>query len=390
MGMKNRTTSTLLFIILFAASFCCLLPARAERSDRMSDDLVYIGTYTTGKSQGIYVYRLSADGKLAPLGLAVKSNNPSFLAIRPGHPDLYAVNEIDEYEGKKSAAASAFSIDRASGRLSLLNIIATEGSGSTHLAIDKTGRYLLTANYSAGSISLLPILEGGRLGKPAAVLHHTGRSVDPERQTQPYAHSVYFSPDNRYALSADLGTDKVYVYRFDAARGTLAPNDPPYATVTAGSGPRHFAFSPDGKFGYLIEEMASSITAFRWDSVRGVLHPVQSISTLPKGFKGQSTSAEIFVHPNGRFVYGSNRGHDSIAVFAIDPVKGTLTPIEYVSTEGKNPRGFGIDPTGHYLIAANQDSDTLVVFRIDPTTGRLTPTGQKENVGNPVDVVFEK
>jgi len=368
------------------------LGARGSRNASASkDQLVYIGTNTGGgKSHGIYLYKFSeSTGRLTSQGLAAESNNPGFLAIAPNHRYLYAVNEVGEYKGKPTGSLSAYKIDRKRGKLTLLNVVESGGSGPTHLAIDATGRWVLAANYGAGSVALFPVLADGRLGMARTLLPHTGHSVDQGRQKEPHAHSAYFSPDNRYAVSADLGTDQIYVYRFDADNGTLAPDDPPYASVTPGSGPRHFAFNPRGHFAYVIQEMASTITTFAYDATDGRLTSLQTISTLPPDFKGSSTCAEIFVHPNGKFVYGSNRGHDSIAVFAIDPVKGTLTKVQYESTQGKTPRSFGIAPSGRYLIAANQDSDSLVVFRIDPTTGRLTPTGQKEETPTPICVAFD-
>jgi len=389
-GMKNLTRFALLFTALFAACFWLADARGAENSGSPSNYLVYIGTNTAQKSQGIYVFKFAAAaGKLTPLGLAAKSDNPGFLAIHPNHRYLYAVNEIGEYQGEKSGSVSAFSLDHKTGKLTLLNIVASGGSGPTHLVVDKTGKYVLVANYGAGSVALLPILADGRLGAATTVLPQTGHSVDPGRQQEPHAHSVYVSPDNRFAVSADLGTDQVYVYRFDASKGTLVPGNPPSIAVPAGSGPRHFAFDPHGRFGYVIEEMGSSITTFAYNAMLGVLNPLQTISTLPSDYKGSSTCAEVEMHPSGKFLYGSNRGHDSITVFAIDPVKGTLTPIEYVPTGGKTPRNFGIDPTGNYLIAANQDSDSLTVFRIDPKTGRLTPKGQKEEAPTPICVIFE-
>src|SRR5208282_1465254 len=388
--MKNPLRDALLLIALFASGMWLVDARGDERPRTMSNYLVYIGTYTGPKSQGIYVYRFAAaTGKLTPLGLAAESTNPAFLAIHPNHRHLYAVNEIAKYDGQKSGSVSAFSINHQTGKLTLLNVVASGDPGPCHLVVDQTGKFLLVANYGVGSVAAFPILADGRLGKATAFLPHTGHSVDPKRQEAPHAHSIYVSPDNRFVVSADLGTDQVYVYRFDATQGTLTPNQPPSAAVPPGTGPRHFTFHPSAKFAYVIEEMGSSLTAFSYDAARGVLAPLETISTVPKDYKGYNDCAELYIHPSGKFLYGSNRGHDSITVFAIDPVKGTPTPIQYVLTGGKTPRGFGIDPTGSYLIAANQDTNTLVVFRIDAKTGRLTPTGQKEDVQAPICVMFE-
>ena len=388
--MKNLLRDALLLIALFASGIWLVGARSDERPRTMSNYLVYIGTYTGPKSQGIYVYRFAAaTGKLTPLGLAAESTNPAFLAIHPNHRHLYAVNEIAKYDGQKSGSVSAFSINHQTGKLTLLNVVASGDPGPCHLVVDQTGKFLLVANYGVGSVAAFPILADGRLGKATAFLPHTGHSVDPKRQEAPHAHSIYVSPDNRFVVSADLGTDQVYVYRFDATQGTLTPNQPPSAAVPPGTGPRHFTFHPSAKFAYVIEEMGSSLTAFSYDAARGVLAPLETISTVPKDYKGYNDCAELYIHPSGKFLYGSNRGHDSITVFAIDPVKGTPTPIQYVLTGGKTPRSFGIDPTGSYLIAANQDSNTLVVFHIDAKTGRLTPTGKKEDVHAPICVMFE-
>jgi 6-phosphogluconolactonase len=254
--------------------------------------------------------------------------------------------------------------------------------------VDKSGKAVLVANYGSGSVAVLPVKEDGSLAEASAFVQHSGSGPNPKRQQAPHAHSINVSPDNRFAIAADLGLDKLLVYRLDAAKGTLTPNDPPFAKVDPGFGPRHFAFHPDARHAYVINEMASTVTALTWDAARGVLNPVQTISTLPKDFKGDSTCAEVAVHPSGRFLYGSNRGHNSIAVFGIDRAKGTLTPVEHVSTQGKTPRNFGIDPTGSYLFAANQDSGNIVMFRIDAKTGRLTPAGQTLEAGAPVCVRF--
>jgi 6-phosphogluconolactonase len=388
--MKNLIRYALLFTSTFAACVWAASARGAEGTHTMSDYFVYIGTYTGPKSQGIYVLKFSAaTGKLASPELAAETPNPTFLAVHPNHRYLYAVNEIEEYEGKKSGSVTAYSIDRKTGKLTMLNAEPSGDPGPCHVTIDHTGKYVLIANYNVGSVAVYPILADGRLGKASAFVPHTGHSVDPKRQEAPHAHSIYPSPDNRFAVSADLGTDQMYVYRFDTTKGTLTPNDPPSAAVPPGTGPRHFAFGANGKFAYAIEEMGSSLTTFSYDPARGVLHPLATISTMPKDYKGYNDCAELMLHPNGKVLYGSNRGHDSITVFALDPVKGTPTPIQWASTEGKTPRGFGIDPTGSYLIAGNQDSDTVAVFRIDAKTGRLTPTGQKLEVGAPVCVMFE-
>jgi len=348
---------------------------------------VYFGTYTGGKStsKGIYVARLDArTGELGEPELAAEATNPSFLALHPNGRYLYAVGEMG---GQKGGAVSAFSIDAAGGRLTLLNQASSRGSGPCHLTVDKTGRYLLAVNYGSGSTAAFAIEQDGRLGESTAFVQHSGSSVNPKRQQGPHAHSVNLSPDNRFAVVADLGLDQVLVYRFDAGKGTLEANQPPYAKVAPGTGPRHFAFHPNGRFAYVINELASTVTAFNWDARRGVLSEIQTLSTLPKDFSGENYCAEVVVHPNGRFLYGSNRGHDSIAVFSVDR-QGKLALIEHVSTQGKFPRNFAIEPGGTYMLVANQNSNNVVVFRIDPKTGRLTATGRQVSVGAPVCVRF--
>jgi 6-phosphogluconolactonase len=353
--------------------------------------LAYIGTNTDKSSKGIYVFRFNAStGKLTPLGLAAESKNPSYLAIHPGHRFLYATNEGNNSGADKNGAVSAFSIDRGTGKLTFLNQVSSRGAGPCHVTVDKTGKNVFVANYDSGSVAVLPLNPDGSLREASAFIQNHGSSVDKERQEGPHAHCIGTSPDNRFTLAADLGLDEMLVYRFDPVRGSLTPNDPPFAKSPAGAGPRHFDFSPDGRFVYVINEMQGSVSTFSYDAARGALKLQETVSTLPAGYKvtADDSASEIRVHPSGKFLYGSNRGHDSIAVFAIDPAKGTLTPVERVSTQGKTPRGFGVDPTGSYLVAGNQDSDSLVVFHIDPQTGRLTPTGQKLDVPTPVDVEF--
>jgi 6-phosphogluconolactonase len=387
--MKKHARSAILFLALFATCAGLICAGAAEKGHTPGHYLVYIGTYTGPQSQGIYVYKFEPGaGRLTPLGLAAESANPSFLVVHPNHRLVYAVNEIGNYEGRKSGAVSAFALDSKTGKLTLLNQVSSGGVDPCYIALDRTGKYALVANYTSGSVVAFPLLADGRLGNASAFVQHTGHGVNRERQEGPHAHSINLSPDNRFAIAADLGLDELLVYRFDATKGTLLANDPPFVKVPAGSGPRHFAFHPNGKFAYAIEEMGSSVTAFSYDAAGGILHPLQTLSTLPKDFKGHDDSAEVQVHPSGKFLYGSNRGHDSIVVFAIDAAHGTLTPVEHVPTQGKEPRNFGIDPTGAYLIAANQNSNTLVVFRIDASTGRLTATGQVLELRAPVCVKF--
>jgi 6-phosphogluconolactonase len=371
--------------VMFSLLWAAAVGAPALRA---ADYLVYFGTYTRGESKGIYVAHFDgASGRLGAVELAAETPSPSFLAIHPNQRFLYAVSELYQTGGPKGGAVSAFAIDRASGKLTFLNKVSSRGGGPCHLAIDKTGKFIAVANYGTGSAAVMPIQEDGRLGEASGFQQHSGSSVDPKRQQGPHAHSVNFSPDNRFLFVADLGLDKVLVYRFDASQGAIEPNDPPSAAVKPGSGPRHFTFHPNGRFAYVINEMASTVTAFAYDARRGALREIQTISTLPKDFTGTNHTAEVLAHPSGKFLYGSNRGHDSIAAFSIS-AKGTLTALGQTSTQGKVPRNFNLDPTGAWLLAANQDSDNVVVFRIDAKTGRLEPNGQSVRVVAPVCIKF--
>lgn len=392
--MKNfRWFSGFLAVLILNLSFNILFsPGGAQGSEKTcahGNYLVYIGTYTGPNSKGIYAYRFDpATGGLTSLGLAAETSSPSFLAVDPTQRFLYAVNEIANYQGGNSGGVSAFSIDRATGKLKLLNEVPSRGADPCFVSLDKSGKYVLVANYTGGSVAVFPVLKDGRLGEATAFAQPHGSSVNHERQQGPHAHMIRVTPDNRFALAPDLGLDELFVYRFDAARGSLETNEPPFVKVHPGDGPRHFAFHPNGKFVYLISEMGGTVATFSYDEADGVLTQLERVSTLPKDFQGQNTAAEIAVHPSGKFLYASNRGHDSIAVFAIDPRKGRLTLIEHVSTHGKTPRNFAIDPTGSFLIAANQDSNNIVIFRIDPKTGRLTPTGKTVDLQSPACVTF--
>jgi 6-phosphogluconolactonase len=356
-----------------------------------SSYLVYIGTYTTKQtSKGIYAYRFdSTTGQLTAIGLAGESTDPSFVAVHPSGKYLYAVNEIGEFNGAKSGAISSFAIDRKSGALKLLNQVSTHGAGPCYVSLDKSGRFVLVANYDGGSVATFVIQDDGSLSLVKGFVEHSGSGVDKERQEGPHAHWIGVSPDNHFALAADLGLDDVLIYKFDDVQGKLMPNNPSYAQVKPGSGPRHLAFHPNGKFAYLVSEMSSTVTAFAYSAQKGSLSALQTLPMLPADYSGVREAAEIVVHPSGKFVYASNRGTaNSIAAYKIDANKGTLTPAGLFSTKGQIPRNFTIDPTGQFLLAANEDSGNIVVFKIDAATGALTPTGQVEEVPAPVCITF--
>ena len=351
--------------------------------------LVYFGTYTGAKSKGIYMSRFDpATGRLSAPELAVATASPSFLALHPNRQFVYASGETSILNGKRVGVVAAFSVNAKTGRLKLLNRQSSGGEGPCHVAVDPTGKCLLVANYGNGSIAALPIRADGSLGEPGAIIQHQGSSVNPVRQAGPHAHFITPDPANRFVLACDLGLDQVLVYRFDPAKPSLVPNDPPFVSVKPGSGPRHLAFHPSGRFVFLSSEMGSTLTAFAYDAKRGVLKELQTLLTLPENFAGAKSGAELQVHPNGKFVYASNRGHDSIAVFAFDASEGKLTCVENQPTQGKTPRHFAIDPTGQWLLAENQDSGSVVVFHIDAKTGRLSPTGQSVSVGAPTCAIF--
>ncbi len=351
--------------------------------------LVYFGTYTGKGSKGIYACRFRpASGKLTPVMLAGETTNPSFLAVDPSNRFVFAANEVGDYGGAKSGSISSFSIDHKTGKLTSLNTVASRGADPCHLTVDKTGKHVLVANYTGGSVAVLPVKADGMLGDSSDFIQHLGSSVDPERQKEPHAHDIVLAAADRFAVVADLGLDKLLVYRFDSVNGKLTPNDPPSGHLKPGSGPRHIAFHPNGHYAYVISEMGNTVTAFDWDGDKGSFNELQSVSTLPKDFKGENSTAEIAVHPSGRYLYGSNRGHDSIVVYAIDPATGTLTFVEDVPTLGKEPRNFALDPTGAWLFAANQNSNTVAVFHIDPQNGRLHPAGKPFEVFSPVCIIF--
>jgi 6-phosphogluconolactonase len=338
---------------------------------------VFVGTYTDGKSKGIYRMELdSATGTLTEPTLAAAASNPSFLAIHPSGKYLYAVNEGPGPAGGKGGGVTAFALDAKTGELTKLNQESTIGDGPCHLVVDATGKNVLVANYGGGSVAVLPIGPDGKLGPASDFIQHKGEVFDPERQGAPHAHSINLDKANRYAVVADLGLDRVFVYNFDPVHGKLTPNDPPSTKLKDRSGPRHFAFHPDGKHAYVINEIDCTVTAFDYDADHGTLTAVQSIPTMPVAVEPQHSTAEVVVHPSGKFLYGSNRGHDSLAVYSIEPATGHLTLVEFRPTRGKTPRNFAVDPTGSYVLAENMGSDNIVVFKVDPATGALAPTGQ--------------
>ena len=350
---------------------------------------VYVGTYTGSGSRGIYRFELDPiSGAWTDPVLAGESENPSFLALHPNGGFLYAVNESGTFGGATTGAVSAFAIDAASGNLRRLNQQASGGADPCHLAVDSGARNVLVANYTGGSVAVLPIDADGRLQAAATVLRHEGSGPDRARQEGPHAHAVVLDGAGRFALAADLGADRIFVYRFDAASGSLQPSAPEAVAIEPGSGPRHLAWHPSGPYLYVINELRSTVTAFRYDPWNGAPVSFQTITTLPAGFSGPNKAAEIAVSPDGRFLYGSNRGDDSIAVFRIDAASGALTPAGHVSTGGRTPRHFAIDPSGRWLLAANQDSGSIGVFRLDPVTGRLAPVGRPLAISKPVCVLF--
>ena len=365
----------------------------------MVSDLGYVGAYTPqpaggggmrGKGEGIYAFRFDAkSGALKPAGITPGVRNPSFLALDPARKFLFCVNELEEYAGAAGGAVSAYRIDPASGTLTHLNTRASHGTDPCHLAVERTGRNLIVANYSSGSVAVFPIGKDGALGEASCVIQHTVSSVNPDRQAGPHAHCVTIDAANRYVLVCELGGDCVMIYELDAENGKLIPNaSQPQIKTAPGAGPRHIAIHPNGRFAYLISELNSTMTAFAYDAARGRLAEIQTLSTLPADFTGVSGGAEIQIAPSGRFLYGSNRGHDSIVIYALDAESGRMSLVGHESTRGKTPRYFTFTPDGAFIVVANQDSDNIVTFRVDRTTGKLTAIGEPVAAGTPVCVAF--
>jgi 6-phosphogluconolactonase len=367
-----------------------MLPsAHVSAAQRPGKMLVYVGTYTSGKSEGIYLYSLNlGSGELEHIATTKGVKDPSFLAVAPRERYLYAVNELEEFAGKKSGAVSSFAVDQRSGDLNFLNQQPSLGGAPCYLVVDRSGRFVLVANYSGGNVAVLPIRSDGTLGEATDMKQDHGASINTERQEAPHAHCIVLDPANRFAYACDLGTDKIMIFRFDERRGKLSTNQKPWVQLKPGAGPRHLVFHPAGKHAYVINELHATITAFVHDRINGNLEEVQTIATLPSNFTGANTSADIHLSPDGRFVYCSNRGHDSIAAFEINSANGKLTLIAHESTGGKTPRNFAIDPTGGFLLVANQNSNNIVTFRRDKKTGRLMPTNHVADVPSPVCLKF--
>src|SRR6267154_4287274 len=386
----KTTRRFIAFLIVLAAPL--LLFSSAQTSGKAAAKgqyLAYVGTYTTKtNSKGIYAFHFdTATGQLTAIGVAAETPDPSWVVVHPSGKYAYAANEAG-----KASTVSAFAVDAKNGKLTLLNQLPALGEDPCYLSLDKTGKYLFVANYSSGTIAVFPVLADGRLGEHTALVKDQGATgPDKERQEAPHAHWIGVTPGNLFAFVADLGLDEVLMYRFDANKGSLVPHEPAFATLEAGAGPRHIAIHSNGRFVYVLNELKSTVTVFS-SAARKKNQPYlvlkQQISALPKNFSGRNDAAEIALHPSGKFLYASNRGHDSIAIFSIDPAMGTLTLVAHVPTGGKEPRHFAIDPSGKYLLAENQLSNSIVVFKIDLATGGLTPTGEVVEVPSPVNMAF--
>ena len=371
----------------FGATLTGSAGAHAGQPNAPRELLVYVGTYTAGGGggEGIYLYRLDlANGALKHVGTTKGVVNPSYLTLAGGRRFLYAVNEVEDYEGARSGAVSAFAADQKTGALRLLNRRPSRGGSPCYVTAADSGRYVLVANYSGGNVAVLPVRRDGSLGEAVDVEQFVGSGPNRERQEAPHAHSILLDRANRYAFSCDLGTDRVMVYRFDPRTGKLSPHERPWVSTKAGAGPRHLTFHPGGRAAYLLNELDSTVTAFAYDPTRGTLTESETLSALPAGFAGPNTGADLHVTPDGRFLYSSNRGHDSLACFLIDERTGGLSPAGHTPTQGKTPRNFIVDPTGSFVLVANQKSDSVVTFRLDTRTGALSPTGQTAHVPSPV------
>jgi 6-phosphogluconolactonase len=395
---QHMTTTSRLRFARSARAFPVLLivlailrASRTEADDaaQSSKYFVYIGTYTTKGSKGIYVSRFdAATGDISTPELATEGGNPCFLAVFPDQHHLLSAADTIQADGRTNSGMASFTIDRETGKLTLVNTRFCGWRADCHVAVDPTAHCALAASYTDGCVASAPLSADGTIGEVTSLIRHHGSGPNPARQAGPHAHQVVIDPADQHVLVCDLGLDRIMSYRFDPAAGTLATNDPPYTKVGPGTGPRHLAFHPNGRIAYVVSELANTVTACAYDGAGGTLSPVQIVSTLPPGYEGTNTAAEVAVHPSGKFLYASNRGHNSVELFRIDPASGLLSPVQDEPTQGRTPRFIAIDPTGRFLFVANQDSDNVVIFRINGDDGRLTPTGVQIKASLPVCVAF--
>ena len=374
-----------------AGSLAMMLTSRRlwSFSNKTGGSMVFVGTYTNFSSKGIYAYHwLPETGEMRSVGLAAETPNPSYMTLSPDGKMLYAVNEMDPQPGAQTGCVSAFALTQTPGKLIARNTVASGGTAPCNICMDATGRVLFVANYTSGSVATFLIHPDGSVSDAVEDIFFPGHSVNPQRQESAHTHCVTVSPDNRFLLVNDLGLDRIMVYRLDPKTARLTANDPPFYSAIPGSGPRNFKFHPNRKWAYSLNEIGSTIDVLHWDAEPGALTRVQNISTLPHGFTGTNTAATVLVHPNGRFAYASNRGHNSIAVFSVDAQDGMLTHQQTISCGGKTPRFMTLDPSGRWLLTANQDSANIVVFACDAQSGHLTATGKQTVLDSPVCVVF--
>ena len=392
MSIRNKYTRREFLGTSLAGAASLILTGTSKGQGKLKELLLYIGTYTSsGKSEGIYVHKFDpATGKLTPLQTVKGVAEPSYLTIDKDRKYLYAVNELLEYEGKKAGAVSAFAIDKKTGNLQFLNRQSSLGGAPCFITASDNQKFVLVANYLGGNVSVYPVEKNGRLGASVDLAQHTGIGPNKDRQEAAHAHSITLDRNNRFAFAADLGIDKLMIYRFDDQTGKLAPNEAqPFYQTKPGAGPRHFTFHENGKFAFLINELDLTITALAYDEKNGTLKEIQTVPTMPPNVSTDGvTCADIHVSPNGKFLYGTNRGHNSLVSYRIDEQTGRLEYIEHVSTGGKKPRNFVIAPDGKFLLVANQDSDNIVVFKIDEKSGRLQSTGITAQVPVPVCLKF--
>jgi 6-phosphogluconolactonase len=366
-------------IFLFLTFICTSLFAQKAPKQKMSSDFhLLVGTYTSGKSEGIYVYKFNVQtGEFIAESIAKGLKNPSFLVVSPDEKYVYSAGEID-----KNGAIYSFSFDKKTGTLTQLSTQSSNGNYPCHVDIDKTGKWVIAGNYGAGNLTVLPVEANGGLGKPTQTIQHEGKGTNPSRQESPHVHSINIAPNNVDVFVPDLGIDKIMSYSLDAKTGKLIAGNPAFTKVQDGSGPRHFTIHPNGKTAYVIHEMTGEVSAFEYK--KGSLTAIQTISTKPVNHTGDFNSADIHISPDGKFLYASNRVHDSLVIYSIDPKTGKLTYVAHQSVMGKKPRNFMIDPTGNFVLVANQDSDNITIFKRDVKTGLLTFTNKSISVPNPV------